>query len=462
MARRYQEGGLAAVAGVEDEEEDYLDAALTTQDEIIESAKQGESYGTRARRISKMTRDKALNRLQAGYDKLAAQKSDKRDRWLAIAQGMLAPTKTGGFGESLGTAAGLLGEQRQEEREFDTERAERLAAMEAEMAGAEEAYADREIDILGEEERARRTTRRKAWQPRLYMDEGTGDIYEAIQGQDDQGGLVTNWTTKEPPKDAVLTPMTSLSPELQLKLSNAKTTGTLDAETIDKSSVNARQARLDLADAYYGLTLLEELKEAGGTGGFQKKLNEVRSWLGSDAKDVTDRNVLMNIFGVQLIEKLGAFGYNPSQKDLEIAQQLSADLAQPGATNEQILHDWVRKLEEGLRIDMHVVNEYGNDRQKFAVQGPLINKGISPELIDYASEKGFTFEEYKPFPTKEAPVIVPRKEGDIGTLDAPHEFESAEEFNRIMNDPKLRKMRGIQKRDYLDVPGVGIKRNNRE
>lgn len=437
-----------------DEEVGGLQEVVSQQD-MVEQARVGdvdEDYGTRARRISKMSRERALERLQSGYDKLAAQKTDDRDRWLAVAGAMLAPTKTGGFGESLGAAATALTAQRKEDREFLSDRAQRLAEMEESMADVEQEFAEREIDILGEEQ-DRVTGRRKAWQPRLYMDENSGEIYEAIQGKDAEGVLQTDWTVQAPPEGAKLTPLTNLSPELQLQLSQARKGGGIEAEAIDLAATNARQARLDLADAYYGLTLLQELKEAGGTGGFQKKLNQVRSWLGSDAKDVTDRNVLMNIFGAQLIEKLGAFGYNPSQKDLEIAQQLSADIAQPGATNEQILHDWVRKLEQGLRVDMYTVNKYGNDRQKMMISGKLLNKGIAEPLLEYARGKGFEFEEFDPFPTQEAPAIPSRQTGDAGLIATPHTFTNAAEFNRIMSDPEEMKKMDIRPGDYVLVPG---------
>jgi hypothetical protein len=63
-----------------------------------------------------------LGEMQGGGEGDGARGSSSTDRWLAIAAGMLAPTKTGGFGESLSTTSALLLDQRQKDREMDLKR----------------------------------------------------------------------------------------------------------------------------------------------------------------------------------------------------------------------------------------------------------------------------------------------------------------------------------------------------
>ena len=73
----------------------------------------------------------ALDRLKAGQGRIAErrermQKQQQQDKWFALAQGMLSPTQTGGFGESLGTTAGLKQQQSQmaSQQEMDLEEQE--------------------------------------------------------------------------------------------------------------------------------------------------------------------------------------------------------------------------------------------------------------------------------------------------------------------------------------------------
>ncbi len=74
-----------------------------------------------ARRGQTMTNDAAIGRLNEARRRLTDRRDkieqDKTDQWLALAQGMLAPTKTGSFGESLGVSAGLISEARSDKRE---------------------------------------------------------------------------------------------------------------------------------------------------------------------------------------------------------------------------------------------------------------------------------------------------------------------------------------------------------
>ena len=63
-----------------------------------------------------------LGEMQGGSGGGGGGGANNTDRWLALAQGMLAPTKTGGFGESISMSAGLLLDQRQKDREMDLKR----------------------------------------------------------------------------------------------------------------------------------------------------------------------------------------------------------------------------------------------------------------------------------------------------------------------------------------------------
>lgn len=109
-----QQGGLAsAVVGTEERPEESL--APTSRSVISDVLRRGRMGGA-----------DAIKTLQEAQARIRARKPDKAARWLAFAQGMLAPTRTGSFGESLGRTAGLMGEARREEREEAQSNEDRL------------------------------------------------------------------------------------------------------------------------------------------------------------------------------------------------------------------------------------------------------------------------------------------------------------------------------------------------
>lgn len=117
-----QTGGLAAVTGVDPDEQD--DPSLVEVPGALEevTGRKPTYLPTQSSRAGKaMTNTDALKRLEEARLRLVERRdaiaADKSGRWLALAQGMLAPTKTGGFGESVGAAAGLIREAKGEHRE---------------------------------------------------------------------------------------------------------------------------------------------------------------------------------------------------------------------------------------------------------------------------------------------------------------------------------------------------------
>ncbi|GAF82867.1 unnamed protein product, partial [marine sediment metagenome] len=111
--RKFEGGGLAAVTDVEEEME-TPEGAIEV-DQIVERATNPAAGQSLTSMILQNKQD-ALDRLRHGRTQIAErrdaqQKRDESQKWLSFAQGMLAPTRTGSFGESLGTTAGLLAQQ---------------------------------------------------------------------------------------------------------------------------------------------------------------------------------------------------------------------------------------------------------------------------------------------------------------------------------------------------------------
>lgn len=130
---RFANGGLAAATGGDpDELEDpsLIDVPGALKEAITPSHLPTQSRGATV----KMTDSAAMERMNTArqrlVDRLAKTEADKSSQWLAMAQGLLAPTQTGGFGESLGKAAGLVNVVRSEKRK-------QLTAIENDLLDAE-------------------------------------------------------------------------------------------------------------------------------------------------------------------------------------------------------------------------------------------------------------------------------------------------------------------------------------
>ncbi|WP_455363617.1 hypothetical protein [[Eubacterium] cellulosolvens] len=84
------------------------------------------------------TAEESRAALKAAREDILAQEFDKRQLWLAAAQGFGAPTRTGQFGETIGNVAGLLREPMAEQREFERDKTNRLLELDQAMSAADQ------------------------------------------------------------------------------------------------------------------------------------------------------------------------------------------------------------------------------------------------------------------------------------------------------------------------------------
>jgi len=147
--KRYQEGGLAAVGmPMVEEEEEYMGPPAVTPTQIIERTT-NPGAGKSLTEMIMANKQSAIDRLRATRENLAARRDEQRarmdqDKWLALAQAMLSPTRTGAFGENIGMAAGALREQSSRRAEAET----MYDAQEYELTSAEIAAESEMIDQL--------------------------------------------------------------------------------------------------------------------------------------------------------------------------------------------------------------------------------------------------------------------------------------------------------------------------
>lgn len=155
-----QQGGLAAAAIGTEEEESLAPTSRSVISDVLGR--------------SRMSREQAMASLTAGRKALIDQRRDKSARWLAFAQGMLTPTRTGSFGESLGYTAGAVGKVKAAERKREVDYAKIEAAVGPTSA---QRMWNQLTEGLSEEDREKAERIKLGLDPRMV---GTGEITTAV------------------------------------------------------------------------------------------------------------------------------------------------------------------------------------------------------------------------------------------------------------------------------------------
>lgn len=465
MARkqRYQSGGLAEVAGSYDDEENASmpdpsvdpeqpgaleQVATPISEEIVANAMPDPLR--KAREINTMSRDAAIARLTAGRDALQKKQYDPSAKWLAMAQGFLAPTRTGGFGESVSNAAGRVGDVVKDTQDYNTGHEKQLLDLEAEMAKAEESYSEREIDILQAEQTSRdsrRGARGVPWPAYLPDPDNPGkEILVQMVADDSAPGGVRALTLD----GRVLRVPDNLDPFTRGLISQAVTRGSLDATDLSKQIDKSRLGRERLATTYFGLDILKEVRKEGGTGGIQNWVQKIREVFGSEAKDVADRGQLMALMGDQLFSALESFGSQINERELMTARtELASGATRSTAVNERLLQQLAMKLEAEVSSVRGLTQAYGDPQQIYSASRPIVDYGLTKETRARGEKIGFEFKEYVPFDADEVkPPPKPRKPGEQGHVATPWKPKNGAEANALMRDPASA---GAQAGDFFEI-----------
>ena len=359
----------------------------------------GGSTLAEVRRKRQLNRDQAIASLRQARMDILARKDDPSAKWWALAQGMLAPTKTGHFGESLGVTAGLLGQERKDSREAEIARMEMVRDIQEQERQVEEDLLRSEERLLTEEMRASSTGRAGLRHFSTYIEDPDNPdeeiLVKAIVDPTEEGGM----RMLTMPDGGYARVPDNLDPGLRYDMSRAGTLGEIDPKSIEKYLSEARIMKDRLATSYWGLDLLKELKGSGGTGGIAMWTQKIREVFNSSDADVGTRGLLMALMGDQLFAALDSFGTQINEKELQVAKtELAAGGTRATAVNERILQQLVQKLEDRLLGTMTVV-QGGNpsDLQRSTLALPLVNYGLSEEMLGRGQSLGLKFRTHTPF-----------------------------------------------------------------
>jgi hypothetical protein len=413
VVKKFQAGGLAAANLDDDEDEIFDPASMTGVDEIIASA--APDVSPDMHRLAAMNRDTALQQLRAGQQEFQQrqarqQKQAEQDRWFALAQGMLAPTQTGGFGENIGMAAGALREQSAQQ-----------AVIEEKQALQHQKFAEREADIASDyydalenlsgfksTSRARVVGNNIGTDPRQEAAIKAGTLREEDADRVllstvmlPEGKTITRVETLGGvPLEKGGEPFRIIDPKKDPAQAAAQKAAVVTADQavrsqvdVAKLGVSALPVMIRLQKAY---SLLQTLKE--DTSGLNEQIRTVAQWAG--ISEVIDDNTtlatLHSMFGRKVLDDLRLL--TGSKTDFEYTQieKQNAGLKKSVPENLMILDENMRMVNEMI------------DKGEFAAQ--QIAEGAG------GGEKEFWLENYTRYRKSQAEAAM---EYDAATRTAP-------------------------------------------
>ncbi len=336
--RVYQTGGLAAVAV---EEEETSTPAITV-DQIV-SRTTGSDVTPSLTSMIIGNKEQALARLRAGREDIASRrasraKSQERDKWLALAQGMLAPTRTGGFGESLGQTAGLLREESARRIESEVGFDEELDVLAAQEIAAEAQAVDQMLKLSGQGASGKgihgaiQTMIHEDDRDKAIIDQRLvfGSLQQKEDGTwqlralaDENGDFFLAADRLDPARAAALVVATERA-ESQTQTSEA-----MIAKAYGYISIvsNIRRAN----------DLFEGLDPELSTSGVTVIRNRVANIFGIDLGDTTELTELQMLIADHYLSRLEALKGNTSDRDIQEMKGISVGLGQNTTANYRIL-----------------------------------------------------------------------------------------------------------------------------
>lgn len=388
MRRRYDTGGLAEAVGVTPPPDD--DEDLSGLSAVSSGGGNGPSPSLRenlerSRRLNSMTYETAIARLQEGRKALLAQKStDDSAKWLALAQGMLAPTKTGGFGESAGNAAGLIRQQMELNTRSTLDRQQLQQDYDKQEAAADAGYAERDIDILGREAavesgipRARVIGSYNANVPRGAQAEQLGLDPNVDHVVRIDSMLMPDGTTKRQISQVdglTLDVAATTNPETVRATTRAAEETKGGVDIVQKDVDKALGAMVMAPKMREARSILSKVKANGGTtSGMKNDLLRLTEYLGVTAETIpegTDLLTMQSKVGQAVLNQLMQLSGSKSDLEYRKTEEQFSRMGTNVDTNMKILDDMISNYD-------HLISE-----------GTAATAGIKdPEYRDYVRAK---------------------------------------------------------------------------
>ena len=155
--KKYQAGGLAMAFGAEEEDENFVGPPSSLAGPASEEEDPSQNLesmffgsGLDIQDILGQYQDTAKQSqelLRQAREKVLAREYDPRQKWLAAASALGAPTKTGAFGETIGQVAGALGPEFARERQFNQQKESDLLQLDQGVLGIDEKLLGQKLNV---------------------------------------------------------------------------------------------------------------------------------------------------------------------------------------------------------------------------------------------------------------------------------------------------------------------------
>ena len=375
--RRFQTGGLAAVV----KEEMGPPSPSISPSEIV-----GRTTGSdRSQRLSSMiikNKEDALQRLRANRKSISQrrakqQKSDESAKWLALAQGMLSPTRTGSFGESLGTTAGLLRQEADLRRQHEDALIEDEQFLSDQEGGINQQALSDELRLLQIEESGAASARaRQAGSMKVYHPD---DVEAVSRGEMDPSEQRIIWATQILQPDGTtetqfasaqgepLQVVSDLDPNLLARLTQTKTASGDITELLVTDAKAGLAAMPQLVRMQEAREIMAELER--GTSGLQETVRKFTNYFGISEESIPDNAdlaYLQSTFGRTILAELQKLTGPKSDFEYRQVERMNASLTQDPIGNAKIVDEMLRSLnrviDEGEQASGELLNIPGQSR----------------------------------------------------------------------------------------------------
>jgi hypothetical protein len=338
------QGGLAAVT---EEEEVYGPPSPgIAPEEIVARTTGGPDPGQSLTQMILQGKESAIERLRATRENLADRRTknaqrEKQDKWLAIAQSMLTPTRTGGFGESVGMAAGAV-------RDVSSQGADTRAGFAAEEAQitadeiAAEGDALNQLIALDKQGRTKFTQTTVGGPEAAVHPEDTKNspanqrmvLVQAYQDPSLPGPEGIRTVFLKGDDGELILSVERNDPRRMAEIERAKERAGAEEQRSQFQIGDALIAKGSMVDIQRAMAILEQIDPGRiTTSGINALKNRIANILGIDFGDTADLTELQMIIAENYMERLADLKGASSDTDLREMKSISAGIGQNATAN---------------------------------------------------------------------------------------------------------------------------------
>lgn len=344
----------------------------------------------------------AIDRLRATRENLGARRDDARkreeqDRWLALAQAMLSPTRTGAFGENVGMAAGALREESARGAQAEAAYDEQLMNMVAAETAMESQAIDQMLELQGQGAAG------KAIHGAIQTMVHPADMNKAVEDQRIVFGAM-QVDPEAPELGLKLTPLMGADGtmfEAASKLDPARANALIRAAERAQASTGRSE---DFINEAYGRRaplinirrvneLLENAEVEIKTSGIQHLKNRAANWLGIDLGDTVELTEIQMRIAQDYLDKLAELKGPASDKDLAEMKGVSVGMGQNTTANYRKLKEmegiYVNAIRTGIREAYYASVNATSDIDKRSYMHSVQDLWKSVEGFDFATDAVF-------------------------------------------------------------------------